>query len=108
MLYNRYQVVGKQSNDYRNSSPWLDFIDPAHPTVVAGHAERTGITGPGYPERAVYKLVLPGGKEVAGLFIFENGEFVPRDEWYRAQVDEQKEYASQYEVEWVDGNWGVK
>jgi hypothetical protein len=70
-------------NGYRESDPWVSVIVEDE-NIISMHAERSGCTRPGYPDRAVYSLYHIERK-LSGYYVYENGEFVPINKWYKEQ-----------------------
>jgi hypothetical protein len=66
-----YKVYGNPTDEYVQAPPMLEVVDGRD---FIGYAQRTGITPPHYPNRAVYKF-----KET--YYVYEDGELVPTAEW---------------------------
>lgn len=77
-------IHGEYNCEYLKSPIEMELLNEER-TVVAGYARRTGITRPGYPDRAVYRIVLSFEKPQDGYYVYDGGELVPIDEWYRYQ-----------------------
>lgn len=70
------------SEEYIKSQYWLRVI-VADTHVFAGHAERTGVTSPGYPDRPVYRLHVRQ-EHLSGLYVLDGGKFWPVVGWHTA------------------------
>lgn len=75
-----------QPNGYRVSSVYFDIIDTDRPNVIAGHAQRSGVTAPGYPDRACYYLYGRGGERPDDkVYVLEDNTFIESRAWHKAQ-----------------------
>ena len=75
-----YRTAYTMQNQYGKSSSYVDVMKEGE-TYIHMHAERTGVSRPGYPDRAVYRL-FDIDTPLEGLYVHENGEFIPIDQWY--------------------------
>ena len=73
----RYRVYERNLSDEYGKAPWQLHVY-SHNNTRLLVARRTGITCPGYRDRAVYNL---DGR----YFVYEAGELVDLDVWHNAQ-----------------------
>jgi len=69
-----------QVNGYSQSSVWFDLIDTDRPNVISGHAQRSGVTAPGLPDRACYYVTV-NGKHDGTVYVLEDNALMPYGEW---------------------------
>jgi hypothetical protein len=75
-----YRTVYAMPNEYGQSDAYVDVLK-VDETYIHMHAERTGLSAPGYPDRAVYRL-YDIDTPLDGLYVHEDGRFIPVDQWY--------------------------
>ena len=73
-------LSGNPSDDYVKAPPDL-FVLENGGRVERTAFYRTGITPPGYPDRAVYRAYPRMGLD--GYYVLENGQLWEVDEWYQ-------------------------
>ena len=74
-----------QPNGYKESCVYFDIINTDMADVIAGHAQRSGVTAPGYPERACYYLYGYGNKRLdEKVYVLEDNTFIELRTWQKA------------------------
>lgn len=72
--------------EYRQAPTELSLSNEAR-TVFAGRAIRTGVTPPGYPDRAVYRIVLTLERPQPGYYVYDAGELVLHTDWIHREQE---------------------
>ncbi len=75
-----YLLTEHPSDGYEQAPTEMEFTD-ALGIRFAGRAERTGVTPPGFPDRAVYQIVLSSARPQPGYYVYDGGHLHPSDGW---------------------------
>lgn len=73
-------VAHNYPNTYGKSWTEMELVNEDR-TMVVGYARRTGVTPPGYPDRACYRIVLSFEQEQPGRYVYDDGDLIPVGKW---------------------------
>lgn len=86
-----YYLTEHTGDAYREAPVEMQFTD-AERRVIRGHVERCGITRPGYPDRATYRVVLSFERPQPGIYVYDNGRLHEVNQWHADQRREDVEH----------------
>ena len=75
------RIYGNPTDDYIKAPYRLDLLSEDG-RLIAATAKRTGITRPGYIDKAVYQITWADGRADDTYYVYHNGTLTPSKEWH--------------------------